>query len=71
MQDSESEMSGFFVPRIKWWKWIRSYAVSFGEPLRACSECGLVWSEIAPEELRGLIAQAGDLESKERLGLPP
>jgi hypothetical protein len=67
--NSEDKISGYFVPQLKWWKCIRSYVVPFKSPLRACVDCGLVWTDIDDQELRGLISQAGDNETKKRLGL--
>lgn len=57
------------MPHLKWWKLIRSYAISLRSPLRACGDCGLVWSDIDVEELRKLISDAGKREVKKQLGL--
>ncbi len=67
--DSDNNISGFFVPQLKWWKIIRSYAIAFNAPLCACADCGLVWSDIDVKELRNLISQAGKKDTKEQLGL--
>lgn len=67
--DSESAISGYFVPKLKWWKFIHTHVVSFKSPLRACADCGLVWSDVDAEELRKLISKAGKNETKKQLDL--
>lgn len=66
--DSESDISGFFVPRLKWWKLIPSSEVSFKSPLCACADCGLVWTDIEPNELRSLVSRHGKNADKKQLG---
>ena len=69
MHDSESDMSGFFVPSLPGWKLISTYAIPFESPLQACADCGLVWGEIDAESMTTLISKAGTKELKNQLGL--
>ena len=45
----------------------RGRGVACPEPLRACLACGLVWTHLRPEDLRGFIAKHGKAEAKLKL----
>jgi hypothetical protein len=59
-----------FIPqgcRKTWW-WL---GVRFREsPFFACLACGLVWSNLRPEELRSHVEKYGDATARSRLPAP-
>jgi hypothetical protein len=58
-----------FSPGISWWKLMWKTSADFKYPLTACVDCGLVWSEVEPQELREIIAKGGSEYVKQGLGL--
>jgi hypothetical protein len=54
-----------FTPSWRWFAFIRwNKGVDISSPFYSCPSCGLVWSRLDPDRLRGYIERYGTSEAK-------
>ena len=56
--------SQFQPENMRWFQFRVSQGVPLADGFRACLSCGLVWSRVAPDELRAFIEKHGTAETK-------
>ena len=63
----EGNATHFYPTGLRFFTLRKSVPLVEGQLLRACVECGHVWTQVVPSELKGLLARSGSPETLQRV----